>query len=58
VNPDDTALLAERDAGFYAYEAWRRMLRLAARPVFWSRMRARRRKSVVPPPQTGGLAPL
>ncbi len=39
VNPDDAALLAPRNAGFYAYEIWRRSLRLAARPVFRRRMR-------------------
>jgi hypothetical protein len=39
VNPDDAALLAERGAGFYCYEAWRRLVRLAARPVFQHRMR-------------------
>jgi hypothetical protein len=41
VNPDDAALLAPRTAGFYAYEAWRRSLRVAARPVFRQRLRAR-----------------
>jgi hypothetical protein len=39
VNPDDAALLAERDAAFYSYEAWRRLVRFAARPVFRRRMR-------------------
>jgi hypothetical protein len=39
VNPDDAALLAPRNAGFYAYEAWRRTLRYAARPIFSRRMR-------------------
>ena len=39
VNPDDAALLAQRDAGFYAYEAWRRLVKLAARPLFSYRMR-------------------
>jgi hypothetical protein len=47
VNPDDTALLAPRTAGFYAYEAWRRMLRLAARPAFASRLRPRPRRKPV-----------
>jgi hypothetical protein len=56
VNPDDAALLAPRTMGFYGYELWRRALRLAARPLFWSRMRARRRKSAAPPPATGGTA--
>jgi hypothetical protein len=40
VNPDDAALLAPRTAGFYAFELWRRAVRLAARPVFRRRMRA------------------
>jgi hypothetical protein len=40
VNPDDAALLARRTPGMLAYEAWRRVLRLAARPVFAGRMRA------------------
>jgi hypothetical protein len=44
VNPDDAAMLAPRTAGFYAYEAWRRGLRIAARPAFASRLRARPRR--------------
>ena len=40
VNPDDAALLAERDGRFYVYEAFRRISRLAARPIFRRRMRA------------------
>jgi len=40
VNPDDTALLANRDAKFYRYEVYRRLMRLAARPLFRRRMRA------------------
>ena len=39
VTPDDAALLAERDAGFYAYEAYRRLARVVAWPTFRSRMR-------------------
>lgn len=39
VNPDDAALLAPRTRGFYAYELWRRALRVAARPVFRRRLR-------------------
>jgi hypothetical protein len=39
VNPDDAALLADRDTGFYSYEAWRRIVRFAARPVFRRRMK-------------------
>jgi hypothetical protein len=40
VNPDDAAFLAPRTTGFYAYEAWRRLLRAAARPVFHRRLAA------------------
>jgi hypothetical protein len=40
VNPDEAALLAERDAGFYVYEAYRWLARAAAGPVFRHRMRA------------------
>ena len=43
VNPDDAALLAPVNPGTLFYEAWRRALRVAARPVFARRMRARRR---------------
>lgn len=41
VNPDDAALLAPRDAAFYRYEIWRRVVKLAARPIFRTRMRPR-----------------
>ncbi len=44
VNPDDAALLAPRSASFYAYEAYRRVARLAARPVFARRMRRQARR--------------
>jgi hypothetical protein len=40
VNPDDAALLAERTAGFYCYEAYRWLSRVLAAPVFRRRMRA------------------
>ena len=40
VNPDDAALLAPRDRGFWFYEIWRRSLRLAAQPLFRQRLRA------------------
>lgn len=40
VNPDDAALLAERTAGFYVYEAYRRLARAAAGPIFQWRQRA------------------
>lgn len=57
VTADDAALLAPRSAGFYAYEGWRRGLRLAARPVFASRQRARaRRDSAGGPGQIGRVA--
>ena len=39
VNPDDAAMLAPRNRGFYAYEIWRRAARVAARPVFRQRLR-------------------
>jgi hypothetical protein len=41
VNPDDAALLADRDAAFYGYEAWRRLVKFAAKPLFRRRMRPR-----------------
>lgn len=59
VTPDDAAMLAPRSAAFYAYEAWRRGLRLAARPVFASRRRARlrtRRDSAAGPGRIGSAA--
>jgi hypothetical protein len=54
VNPDDAALLAERGAGFYVYEAYRRLIRAAAAPVFRRRMRARD----FPPGREGIPAPV
>lgn len=45
VNPDDTAFLAPRTGGFYAYEAWRRLVRLAARPQFARKMRPNGRRN-------------
>ena len=39
VNPDDAAMLAPRNRDFYAYELWRRALRVAARPRFRQRLR-------------------
>lgn len=39
VNPDDAALLAQRDVGFYCYEAYRWLARVAGAPVFRHRMR-------------------
>jgi hypothetical protein len=39
VTPDDAALLAPHGRQFYTYEAWRRAMRLATRPVFRQRLR-------------------
>jgi biotin synthase-related radical SAM superfamily protein len=47
VNPDDAALLAPVGLGMAAYELWRRALRVAARPVFARRMRARPPRGVL-----------
>lgn len=44
VNPDDAALLAPVTPAMLAYEAWRRALRFAARPIFARRMQTKRRK--------------
>jgi hypothetical protein len=40
VNPDEASMLAPRTAGFYAYEAYRRVVRAVTRPVFNHRLRA------------------
>jgi hypothetical protein len=56
VTPDDAALLAPRGADFYAYELWRRALRVAAKPVFSVRRQPKRRVPVGPPPETGAVA--
>jgi hypothetical protein len=40
IDPDDAALLALRDAGFYCYEGFRLWSRLAGAPALWKRMRA------------------
>lgn len=42
VNPDDAAMLSPRGLEFYAYEMWRRALRIGARPQFRQRLRPRR----------------
>lgn len=42
VTPDDAALLADRDSKFYGYEAYRRFVRVAARPLFKRSMKAHR----------------
>jgi hypothetical protein len=46
VNPDDTPFLAPRTPGFYAYEAYRRFVRVAAKPVFAFRQRRRPRREI------------
>lgn len=43
VNPDDAALLADRTAGFYAYEGFRKLVKTAAAPIFHRRLRPRHR---------------
>jgi hypothetical protein len=55
VSPDDAALLAPRNGGFYAYETWRRAMRLAVKPVFSQRLRARARRN--PVDQQRGFGP-
>ncbi len=40
VNPDETPMLARRDARFYAYEAYRRLAKQVAKPIFRRRMKA------------------
>ena len=42
VTPNETAFLAPRNAGFYVYEAYRRLAKLAARPFFARRLRRHR----------------
>ncbi len=44
VNADDAALLAAHTPGFYLYEAYRRVVKVAARPLFARRMRPRTRR--------------
>jgi len=46
VTPNEAAFLAPRTLGFYAYEAYRRLATLAARPVFARRLRPRHVESV------------
>jgi hypothetical protein len=50
VNPDDTALIADRTPGFWVYEAYRRSVRTLARPLFAWKQRPRR--SGYRPPKT------
>lgn len=56
VNPDDAALLAPRTVDFYRYEARRRALRVAARPVFNARQQARVRRVSAGSPSNSGAA--
>ncbi len=53
VNPDDAVLLAPRTAGFWTYEAYRRVARLVAKPLFAWRRRPRARRG----PVTGAGTP-
>jgi hypothetical protein len=48
VNPDEASMLAPRTAGFYLYEAYRRLIRSLARPLFDRRMRAAVRPRLSP----------
>jgi hypothetical protein len=62
VNPDDTPFLAPRNVGFYAFEAYRRVVRLAAKPVFARRQRRRPRREPgefgeIPQQAAGGNGP-
>jgi hypothetical protein len=41
VNPDDAALLVNRTVGFYCYEAFRKVVKAAAWPLFWRRLQPR-----------------
>jgi hypothetical protein len=41
VNPDDTSMLVEKNAAYYTYETFRRLVRFAARPIFAHRMSRR-----------------
>jgi len=52
VNPDDAALLAPHDRGFWTYEAYRRAARAVAAPLFAWRRRPRSRRA----PGVGGAA--
>jgi hypothetical protein len=66
VNPDDTPFLAPRTPAFYLYEAYRRFVRLAARPIFAGRRQARPRREPgevgeIPQnkaPRSGGSGPV
>ena len=61
VNPDDTALLAPRTPGFYVFEAYRRLARTVAKPLFSRRMRPGVRRNPGAngeiPPASAGPAP-
>jgi hypothetical protein len=55
VNPDDTALLARRTPRFYAFEAYRRAVRVLARPLFSRRMKPGPRRD---PGASGEIPPV
>jgi hypothetical protein len=63
VNPDETAFLAPRTAGFYTYEVWRRAVKFLARPLFAWRMRPQPRRKpgargeIPPESGAGGSSP-
>jgi hypothetical protein len=57
VNPDDAAMLAPRNAGFWVYEAYRRTARVVAAPLFSWRRRPRRRDPGVGGGGASGRAP-
>jgi hypothetical protein len=54
VNPDDTPFLAPRTPRFYAYEAYRRLARVVAKPIFARRQRLRPRRE---PGEVGEIPP-
>jgi hypothetical protein len=51
VNPDDTAFLAEPGLHTFAYEVYRKAMKLAAAPLFRRRMRRRGVRTAPPRPQ-------
>lgn len=54
VNPDDAAMLAPRNAGFWVYEAYRRAARVVAAPLFAWKQRPHARRD--PGKPAGGAA--
>ena len=49
VNPDDAALLVDRTVGFYCYEAFRKVAKAAAWPLFYRRLNPRAVAAVTRP---------